>query len=113
MLRDEDKAILAEEIDAQLQEADDTIGHLREAVKAVAPDNALGRLTRMEAIGDQNVAKAKLSQLQERRDKLKQALKRLPAENYGICAVCKNPIAMDRLLALPEARVCMTCFNRT
>lgn len=77
-----------------------------------APDNALARLTRMEAIGDQNVAKAKLSQLRERREKLKDAMNRLPRADFGMCGTCGRPIAMDRLLALPEARVCMPCLNR-
>lgn len=112
MISDQDREILKEHIEAELQDMEETIDALRHAVKAVAPDNALGRLTRMDAIGDQNVAKAKLSQVLERRENLREARRRLETDGFGRCGVCERPISMDRLLAVPDARVCMMCYQR-
>lgn len=45
-------------------------------------------------------------------DELKQvenALKRLKAGTYGICARCKGEISEERLFALPSAQYCFKC----
>jgi DnaK suppressor protein len=39
------------------------------------------------------------------------ALWRLAADEYGHCAHCGNPIADDRLAALPSARTCVACAS--
>jgi hypothetical protein len=44
MLGEEDQAILEEEINAQLQEMQETILRLHQAVRAVVPDNGLFRM---------------------------------------------------------------------
>ncbi|MFI5907908.1 TraR/DksA family transcriptional regulator [Dactylosporangium sp. NPDC051541] len=37
------------------------------------------------------------------------ALSRLSAGTYGVCAVCGQPIPAERLLARPSARTCVAC----
>lgn len=37
------------------------------------------------------------------------AIERLDAGAYGRCEICGGPIASGRLLALPEARICIAC----
>lgn len=41
--------------------------------------------------------------------KVRQALKRIENGTYGLCAVCGQPIPEQRLKALPEAELCMSC----
>lgn len=40
------------------------------------------------------------------------ALGRLEAGNYGICRVCGQPIATERLRALPQTPLCIDCKSR-
>jgi len=37
------------------------------------------------------------------------ALARIKSKTYGTCEHCKNPIAKERLTALPRATHCVTC----
>lgn len=38
------------------------------------------------------------------------ALAKIGQGNFGICEKCKNPIAIERLKASPEARLCQNCL---
>jgi RNA polymerase-binding protein DksA len=38
-----------------------------------------------------------------------QALDRIQEGTYGICAVCSRPINPRRLLAVPNAKLCLNC----
>lgn len=40
---------------------------------------------------------------------VKQALKRIKTGKYGICEKCGKEVSKERLLAIPETRVCMDC----
>ncbi|MDA0786082.1 MAG: TraR/DksA family transcriptional regulator [Proteobacteria bacterium] len=41
--------------------------------------------------------------------KIKTALSRIEAGTYGICLTCQEPIAPERLKALPYATKCINC----
>jgi hypothetical protein len=38
-----------------------------------------------------------------------EALKRIRAGIYGICLICRSPIAFDRLSVIPETKTCVRC----
>jgi DnaK suppressor protein len=44
---------------------------------------------------------------------LSDALQRIKSGNYGVCITCGNLIEKGRLEAVPHARMCVTCKNRT
>ena len=44
-------------------------------------------------------------------DQVNQALARLDAGEYGLCADCEEPIAEARLKALPYATLCIQCVE--
>lgn len=46
---------------------------------------------------------------QERITQVDDALRRLDAGTYGICERCGQPIAEQRIAALPLARYCVSC----
>lgn len=112
LMTPDEKDTLKRQLQKEIEEADCTIERLVEASRAVAPDNALGRLTRMETMSDQQMSKAKLLRMQEHRVQLRSALNRLPSPDFGICNACKGTIPIERLLAVPEARVCVPCLNK-
>ena len=86
------------------------IPRLEELVIPVAPDNAIGRISRMDNIVNQSVAEAQLSKARVRLVRLKDALKRVDQEeDFGLCLDCGDPIPMARLQAMPETRLCVDC----
>ena len=86
------------------------IPRLEELVKPVAPDNAIGRVSRMDNIVNQSVVKAQLSKSKVRLVRLREALKRVDKdEDFGLCIDCGDPIPMARLKAMPETELCVEC----
>lgn len=88
------------------------IKRLEEITKPISPDNAIGRLSRMEAIGEKSVNDAALRNAKMRVTKLNQALKRIADEEYGDCLECGEEISIKRLKTIPEATLCIKCASR-
>jgi len=108
-----EKAALKTSIQAEIEKLAGEMERLREQVKPVAPDNAIGRLTRMEAINARNMAQANLRNAQARTKRLEQALKRMEEDpDFGVCVDCERPIPMKRLLLAPESVRCVRCLSR-
>jgi DnaK suppressor protein len=79
---------------------------------AVAPDNAIGRLTRLDAMQAGHVAEALRRQRLAELARLEQTLPRIDDEAFGVCGGCDAPVGVARLLARPDARLCVTCADR-
>jgi DnaK suppressor protein len=77
--------------------------------KPIAPDNAIGRLTRMEAISDQNISEASLNSARAKLVKLEKALSKIDLPDFGICCRCANPISPGRIMLMPENVLCVLC----
>ena len=110
----EDKDRLREKMLADISALEDVAGKLRESSKPVAPDNAIGRLTRMEAINAKEISEASLTNARDRLGKLRAALSRLDLddEDFGICRGCEEPIPAARIMLLPESIYCVRCAGR-
>ncbi len=94
----------------------DAVNHDIASFKAgsapVSPDNAIGRLTRMEAINSKSISEAALAKALTTRSRLEKALRTIDSEKFGLCMHCEEPIAFARLMAMPEASLCVTCAAR-
>ena len=77
--------------------------------KPVAPDVAIGRLSRMESMQSQQMNLAQQRRQQEEKERLENALDRIKKGTYGNCAYCLSPISYERLEAMPDAIVCVSC----
>ncbi len=88
------------------------IESLTESAKPVAPDNALGRLTRMEAINSQAVSENSLNAARAKLARLETALKNVDRPDFGLCIRCGNAIPAGRLLAMPENVLCVPCAEK-
>jgi RNA polymerase-binding transcription factor len=76
---------------------------------SVVVDNAIGRLTRMEAIQAQAMGQAGRRRQEQRLRQVRAALKRMDDGTYGACTRCGDPIPEGRLAVRPESGLCMTC----
>ncbi len=95
-----------------LQEIDKTerqISQYKQKIKPIAPDNAIGRISRMDAIINKSVMEASLTQAENRVKKLRQALSNLGSPDFGICIKCGETIPVGRILIMPETLVCVHC----
>lgn len=85
------------------------IKRLEELVKPVAPDNSIGRLSRLDNMVNQEVSTRSLGLARTRLAKLSWMLEHLDEEDVGICEDCGDPIPVARLLAVPESGLCVEC----
>ena len=82
------------------------------ADRGIAPDNAIGRLTRMEAIQAQSISNAGKSRQGKRLLMIKSALEAIDNGSYGTCVSCRDTIPAGRLEIRPESRLCVQCASR-
>lgn len=71
-----------------------------------------GRLSRMEALQAQAMARAEQQRANLRLRQIDAALQRLTAGTYGDCAACGEPIALARLEADPATPFCRECAGQ-
>ncbi len=88
------------------------LAHKDPANDSISPDNAIGRLTRMEAIQAQQISSAGREQMKIRLKRVQRALKQIEMGSYGLCARCNASIPEGRLAVMPEAPFCMNCATR-
>ncbi len=100
------------QIFAEIESLKKTIAQLEESSKPVPPDNAYGRLSRMEAINSKSIREAGLRSARSRLSRLENALQRLDDEGFGICLQCDRPIPIGRILLVPESTLCVECADR-
>lgn len=105
----EEQKELKKEILNEIQIQKYQVQYLQKSVKPVVPDNAIGRLTRMEAIGSKAISEATLSSAQNKLAKLETALRKVGDPEFGICRRCSKPIPKGRIMLMPESVVCVAC----
>lgn len=102
-------AILIEE---EIEDVKDDIEYLEEAVKPVAPDSSLGRVTRMDALGSKGVHEGLLEQAKEKLNHLQANLRNIDDPDFEKCEKCGEPIPVLRFKAVPETRKCVKCSGK-
>lgn len=103
---------LVASIQQEITNLDNEIPALRQLAKPVPPDNAIGRLTRMEAINNKSISEANLSSAKARLDRLQRALKNSDNPDFGICINCDEPIPFKRLMVQPDSSLCVRCAEK-
>lgn len=96
-------------IEAEIEKTQDKIVAFEEMSKPVAPENSIGRISRMDAINNKSVAEAALRQAKRKLRNLEFALSRVFDKDFGQCAKCKKAIPTGRLLIMPHSRFCVNC----
>lgn len=83
-----------------------------DARQPVAPDVAIGRLTRMEAMQDQAMALETDRRRHIELDRIDAALKRLDDDDFGYCTACDEEIPRKRLDHDPAVPTCIDCAEK-
>ena len=108
----EDKEAIRTKITETIEKLGEKIAELKELTKPIPPENAIGRVSRMDAINNKSVNEAALRQSEAKLSKLKLALGRIDDGDFGKCARCGQNIPTGRLMLLPESRMCVNCVGR-
>lgn len=87
-----------------------TLAQLELASQPVVLDqSAQGRVSRIDAIGQQQMAMASRQNLGLELARIDAALQRHREQRYGDCCRCGEPIAKARLVVMPTAALCIDC----
>ena len=81
----------------------------KEGARPVELSEPIGRLTRMDAIQQQQMTKASRRTCERKLRQVRAALDMLGKDEYGFCRSCDEPIGYQRLKARPEAPFCLSC----
>jgi DnaK suppressor protein len=105
-----DKSALLLKIKEKIVILEAEILELREMTKPIAPDVAIGRISRMDAINNKSVSEASLRNAENKLKALHYALQNIDNPEFGICAKCKQPIPEGRIILMPEKWFCVKCI---
>lgn len=112
MLKPEERQHVKSTIERKIVKAQREIEELEELTKPIAPENSIGRVSRMDAINNKSVNEAALGQTRQKLKKLERALENVEKDDFGTCYKCGQPIPMGRLVLVPESTLCMRCASR-
>jgi DnaK suppressor protein len=112
---------VAELTDAQRQELQQDLlrsrGELQEQLQRTEADSKpvqldqqmVGRLSRMDAMQQQQMAAATVTQVKAHLKRVALALAAIEAGDFGYCRKCDEPIAFPRLKVRPDSPLCIRC----
>lgn len=104
---------MKEILDEKIEETKEEIEQLEELTKPVKPDNAYGRLSRMDAINNKTINDKALREQKSRLQKLERAHKKLDDGKYGTCIKCGDDIPLGRLKFMPWTARCVKCAQKS
>ena len=91
------------------KEIQTTLEGSKETSGVVELDTAIGRLSRMDAMQNQQMALELRRRQEQQLQRIANALKRMDQNRYGLCGRCKQPIAEERLEISPDVVMCVKC----
>ena len=91
-------------------DAEDDMGEAGQATVEL-DQQAVGRLSRMDALQNQAMAKATSARRKTERARLQAALSRMDDGEFGYCEDCGDAIAPGRLRLDPAANRCVDCAS--
>jgi DnaK suppressor protein len=95
---------------AQQRDLEALLGSAQTDTRPVALDQqSVGRVSRIDAIQQQQMAIASQQQASRQLRAIEQALQHIDRGEFGECRECGEAIAFARLQAQPFARLCIDC----
>jgi DnaK suppressor protein len=104
-----DKNTIKETIIGEISKTEKAIEDYKALTKPIAPNDAIGRVSRMDAINNKSVNEASLRWAEIKLGNLNRVLSKLEDSDFGICLKCKQAIPIGRILIRPESLLCVNC----
>lgn len=96
-------------IEQEIKKTSRKIAEYEDMSAPVSPDDAIGRVSRMDAINNKSVTESALRQAKDKLSKLKHALNRVDEPDFGLCKRCGKPIPVMRVVLMPQSPYCVRC----
>jgi len=109
MISAKEKLQIRKRITEEIISTEKMVEKYQELTKPIAPENAIGRVSRMDAINNKSVNDLALKNTELKLINLRVALSRIDDTDFGICIRCQNPIPIGRILLIPQAITCVNC----
>jgi RNA polymerase-binding transcription factor len=100
---------IQQKIKEEIAKTQGAILNYKELTKPIAPENAIGRISRMDAINNKSVNEAALKKAELKLNNLSIALANINDPDFGLCFKCNNQIPLGRILLMPHTRYCVHC----
>lgn len=101
---------LRRQLASELDDLERSMAVTEEAVRPVELDQtAVGRLSRMDSLQNQGLAKNLEEREQIKLARIEAAYRRLADGSYGRCTECEGEIPFGRLTVFPETATCQAC----
>lgn len=110
-MTEEERNELKKKISQSISDTERDIAELEELTKPIAPENAIGRISRMDAINNKSINDSALRQARSKMDKLQLAQQKCDDPEFGVCRKCHGNIPMGRLLLMPQSLRCVRCAS--
>jgi len=102
-------AEISAKILSEIKKTKKRISEYKELTKPTAPDCAIGRVSRTDAINNNSINQSALRKSEEKLKGLKYMLSKIDDDDFGLCERCKQPIPLQRLMFMPQSRFCVNC----
>ena len=100
---------LKNHIKEKIEDLKENIKSYQELTQPISPDNAIGRLSRMDAIQSKSINEAALDNSKQTLSSMERALTMIDDPDFGMCRECEEPIPFGRLMIMPESNLCVKC----
>ena len=101
--------LVEDRIDQEIAKTEESIIEYKEVTQPIAPENAIGRVSRMDAINNKSVVEAALRKAQEKLRSLKELKDKIGDKDFGRCRKCHQVIPLPRILFMPQSPYCVNC----
>lgn len=109
MLSNKEREEIREKIILEMGKMKEKIIEYKELTKPIPPENAIGRVSRMDAINNKSVNEAALRQAEKRLNNMGLALEKLNEDFFGLCTSCGKNIPIGRIMLMPGSTKCVNC----
>ena len=101
--------LLHDKLDSEIRITQEKIDEYSDLCKPIAPENSIGRISRMDAINNKSVVEAALRVSREKMEQLKAMQNKITDSDFGICNKCNQTIPFGRLIIQPHSKFCVMC----
>ena len=104
---------IKKKIEEEINNTELLIKNYKNLTKPISPENAIGRVSRMDAINNKSVVEEVLRKTQTKLKELLQTKNQIEKGNdFGQCIICKEKINIQRLFIMPYVKKCIKCAKR-